>query len=603
MLGAPGASEPALEHGQQLGQRHARWGLLVVAEAPAAVGHHEVIAGREQRLEEGLTVIGAVVAVADSGLVDPRPVEAQPRAAAREAAVVHPEQADDPERQAAHRHHGAEGHPPRQEGHGGPARVERRVEQRAERLDLDRVVVAGVRRPGDEVVEHVEDRLGPPGGVVVVDQEVGDERRAAIAPRRQGARLAQGVEGVEEALEVVDDLPGDQRVLALDVVVGAHPREALEAVVGQGVPEQEPLEGEAPGVERVLGLPVARPVRGVAPPPRPRLREPGARLRQLVGADPDGVEHGRQRQEREHRARLQPPGREIEELEEGLRPRVRPLQAQVVDLVQRRKAALPFGGVPVGEHGVDQRREGVDVGREDHDVARLEGRVPREEAEQGVPEDLDLPHCTMADMDLHRAIFAIHHEWFRSLVFLRMRARRPAIAQQEHVFLQCSEGGLGPRGDEAVVVARSPAEPVEEALQVAPEAIEGGEQRVSEAWVLARGDEAVLLAPGGRGAGQEEVDLAVARDGPERLDVAGREGVDAEHHDPTGHPGQRALPVGVHGGDEGREAVAEWAPPPPALATAAAARCRRPPPAPRRRPRPGGRWCSDETPRRPGSPG
>ncbi len=97
-------------HGfQHLAEQHRRWQYGIVARVAADIGQVQRLARREQRLQQQVAVVEAPRTVAAARMPADQ-IEARRRCAPREGAVVQAEQADHAERQAAHRHHGAEGH-------------------------------------------------------------------------------------------------------------------------------------------------------------------------------------------------------------------------------------------------------------------------------------------------------------------------------------------------------------------------------------------------------------------------------------------------------------------------------------------------------------
>ena len=101
-------ADRVVHHVEQLAHRDRRWAGLVRALVVAAVGDDEVLARGQQRVEQELAVFAARVAVADPRVLRGE-VVAVALDVAREAAVVEPEQADDPVGDGAHGHERAHG--------------------------------------------------------------------------------------------------------------------------------------------------------------------------------------------------------------------------------------------------------------------------------------------------------------------------------------------------------------------------------------------------------------------------------------------------------------------------------------------------------------
>ncbi len=98
----------------QLADQHRGRPLAIVADTPPHPAHVELLARREQRLEQQVAVVLAPRAVAGAVVVAHQ-VEIQRRLLAGVVAIVHAKQADQPERDRAHRHQRAETHRASQE--------------------------------------------------------------------------------------------------------------------------------------------------------------------------------------------------------------------------------------------------------------------------------------------------------------------------------------------------------------------------------------------------------------------------------------------------------------------------------------------------------
>ena len=172
-------SDRVLHHVEQLpdgnGGRSTEIGALVAAR----VRHDQVILGRQQRVEQELTILAARITVADP-LVARREVVAVALDVAGEAPVVQPEQAHHPVRDGAHGHQRADGHVARPEIRPrGPAPESLR-EQRADVVATEghgagRIVLGGL---ADQLVEQRRE-LGPLPGV---RRRRGRERIGEVRP-------------------------------------------------------------------------------------------------------------------------------------------------------------------------------------------------------------------------------------------------------------------------------------------------------------------------------------------------------------------------------------------------------------------------------------
>jgi hypothetical protein len=214
------------------------------------------------------------------------------------------------------------------------------------------------------------------------------------------------------------------------------------------------------------------------------------------------------------------------------------------------------------EHGLDRRRVGVDVGRHDDDLVRLEVRDLIEEREELIVQHLHLAHRPVARMDADRGVVAPERKTWWTV-------RTAAVAEREDVGLKRREGGREARVLVEVAAVLLVVGRLEDALELAPDPPQGGEQRMTHLEVetllgrlgIAAGAQHfspdLALAPDlrpvlSRRAEQEEVHLQMPGEGVEDLDVERRERRDAEerdplrqrgHVDPTGRGAARNAPA------------------------------------------------------------
>ena len=152
----------AVDDLEQLSDRDRRRPRQVGALVVAGVGDDQPLAGRHQRVEQELAVLGAGVALADVRVLEHQ-VVAVARRLARERAVVEAEQAHDAVRHRPHRDQRADGQVAGAEVRARRASAQAVGEQRADLLERERGRVAG--RLGDDVVEQALE-LGALPGVV-----------------------------------------------------------------------------------------------------------------------------------------------------------------------------------------------------------------------------------------------------------------------------------------------------------------------------------------------------------------------------------------------------------------------------------------------------
>ena len=133
--------------------------------------------------------------------------------------------------------------------------------------------------------------------------------------------------------------------------------------------------------------------------------DPAAQPFELVVVEAEPLPYGRAPGEVEHLARRDPRGAELEQVAEHLEQRVglpqRPVSQPYAEPGGRVRGVV-LGAE--GERGGDQRRERLDVGAHDEDVAWLERGVCGQEAEDDLPEDLDLSRTAVAGVDLDAAV-------------------------------------------------------------------------------------------------------------------------------------------------------------------------------------------------------
>lgn len=169
---------------EHLAEQHRRRQFGVVARVAPDIGQVQRLACREQGFQQQVAVVQPPRPVATPGVAGDE-VEAGRRVTPREHAIIQTEQADQAERQAAHRHHGAERHRAGEKAGGATALLQRRGKLLAHQIELDRPL-----QPG---------RLG-----------LRAQRRAGLRQGEQRvARLAFVEQLIEQGLQVVG--PGRQR--------------------------------------------------------------------------------------------------------------------------------------------------------------------------------------------------------------------------------------------------------------------------------------------------------------------------------------------------------------------------------------------------------
>ena len=126
-----------VDHIQQLADQYRRRQLGVAARVAADVTQVQAATGRKQGFQQQVAVIQTSRAIATAGFLADQ-VKARCRGAARQGAIIQPQQADQLKRQAAHRHHGAEGHRAGEKARGGAALLQGGGELLADQRQLNR---------------------------------------------------------------------------------------------------------------------------------------------------------------------------------------------------------------------------------------------------------------------------------------------------------------------------------------------------------------------------------------------------------------------------------------------------------------------------------
>ena len=312
----------AVDHVQQLADRHRRRADEVRALVVAGVGDDELVGGGEERVEQQLAVLGAGVAVADVG-VGEHEVVAVAGGLAREDAVVHAEQADDPMRDRPHRHERADGEVAGAEVRPRRAALEALAEQRPDlrRHEARRAPAAArlVRHVAEDAVE-----LGALPGVTLAGR--GQRIGGAGDGRGPGVDRLRRAEAVEGSLKPIHQLGEPARDVdrpAVDVVEREDVVEQPLLLLGHGDADQEPVHPRAPRPrgERVELERLS--VRGVEPPPDATRRDPVLDASEVVIVEPEPPPHRLLVGEVEHLRGGQPLVDEVEQPPDDAEHRVR----------------------------------------------------------------------------------------------------------------------------------------------------------------------------------------------------------------------------------------------------------------------------------------
>ncbi len=404
--GAVGGDGEGVQGVQQLADRDrgrsGRTGALI----GPGVEHDQVLAGGTDGVQEELAVLAAPVPLPDPGLAQ-QDVVAGPGSRSRERRLVQAEQADHPVRDGAHRLQGTDG-----QRSGAEARPRRPAgqstgQQRAQVAQAQLGVPVPVCR-GGHVDEHPAglDRLPP-----LIGTGLGEQVQHPLQGGQPGAEGASARELAEQRLKPVDELgePSDQfRVDAVDVVQrqgGPQPADVL--VLGHRDPEQDPVQPRPPGAVEDLGKSEVGPPSRVLAPPHPGGERPGPDPVQVVRAEAEPLPYRGTARQIQHRARLDPAGRQVQHLGQqgqlgvGLAHRaVREPDRELLTGVGRRRPGSDRRTEGTG----DQRCVGLDVRAHHQDVAQLQRGVVGQQAQDDLAQHLHLAGAAVTGVDLDAAI-------------------------------------------------------------------------------------------------------------------------------------------------------------------------------------------------------
>ncbi len=417
-----GGGEAEVDGVEDVGHGSGRGYFCVGVRVACAVQHHEVRARRHERLEDQVTVFVARIPVAGhppgASQVDTAVVRR-----AREAAVIHAEQAHDAERHIAHGLQRADRDRAGDVSISLPRHVEPAVEdatdhrerdvaferaglvpQGFERLDDLLAEPRGGRRHGGEIVARQGERIDPPGHGARSAQgtHVRNDR-----PHRCGeAAEEQAAFGVESAtpLPAVRRHDVDAAAGLQQLVVGLHHHA-----------EGQATQAEQPGVVVVVGLSRGIAIGCVGAPADTRFHGPLLHSGHLLLGELCAPADGEQPHQVEHRRSGHASFGHLEQAQERIGEGVDASQGAIGDLHGDLRAAVGAPGMvgpalvgPLLEHGLNQRRECLDVGSHHHDLAGSDV-VPIEQIEQHVAQHLDLTRRAVTGVHLHGVVAAIEH--------------------------------------------------------------------------------------------------------------------------------------------------------------------------------------------------
>ena len=227
-------------------------GFAVVADALANVAEMKTVAGREQGFEEEIAVVLTGGAVAETGLRG-HEIEAEMLGGTGERAVVHADQADNLERDAAHRLEAAKGDAAREEAGVVNVLFERGDEAFEHGGEFDGLIESRESLVPAKSRELVTDGLEFERGVLGGLEEIAEQAAERFGPVVERTLLLKQPDGGDDALDEFDETSKDGGGAALDVVAGQDALEDAFAESRHGVAEEQAVQTGTPGVSGERG--------------------------------------------------------------------------------------------------------------------------------------------------------------------------------------------------------------------------------------------------------------------------------------------------------------------------------------------------------------
>ncbi len=530
---------------EQLADQHRGRQHGVVARVAADVAEVQPVARREQGFQQQVAVVEAPRAVAPARFLADQ-VEAGHRRATRQRAVVQAEQADLAERQAAHRHHGAEGHRAGKETRGAATGLQRGAELLAHQGQLQRADDAGIRGLACQRSAGLAEQEQGVAGFALVEQAV-DQPLQVERPVGQGTRALQAFgqagERADEGAEAPEQLPA-RAFQGVQRQAVAEQRKCLAGQLGRrGEAQQQAVQALGPG-EGVVVRQTERPaVLAVAAPAHAGVAQPVAQQRQVFGLDAGAPRDGRLLQPGQHVLSGEAAFRQREQFEEGFQQRQLGAQAAVGEAERNARGGLPRRAGARGEHRLDVGRVAFDVRGQHHHLVRRQAGVGGEAREQLVVEDFHFAQRRMGDVQLQRTVVRAQRD---ALVGLARTQAQDVVLQsvQQAVVDEIGVFRIEP-GLLAAVGRRQAEQAVEE---VPPLLAEAGQQRVADIQIpfiraqlrlFRQLADVADITPGlaARVEGEQH-HLGVPAQGLEHAQVMRRQRTDAEHQQALGQVGE-----------------------------------------------------------------
>src|SRR6266540_3197140 len=252
-------SEALLHIVEQLADKDGGRRRAVVLHALANVADVKAVAGREQRFEKEIAVV-----LARRSVAKPRglrhEVETELLGRPRKGAVVHPDEANHPERDAAHRLETAEGDAAGEESGLVEIFVERGTESFEQRGPADGAREPSVLLLASEGLKLAAEDLKLALRVVGNREETVERAVEKAGPFVEAAPIAERVDEFEDTLDVFGQAAGERGGIPLDVIQRENAVEEAQAASSHCVTKEQAVETGAPGLPGESGQPEPLPV-------------------------------------------------------------------------------------------------------------------------------------------------------------------------------------------------------------------------------------------------------------------------------------------------------------------------------------------------------
>ena len=379
-----------LQPGQPLAHRGGRGQRFPLALIAAAPGDQQVVAGREQGLQQHIAIL-----VGGVGITELTPllqeVKARPLPLTGKSSGIKPHQHNHPMGNGPHGLESTHREGPTAVAKtariGRQALIEHRRHHGRPQLEL----AGGCSLlPAIDGGQHQRQL---PGLVATIAKQIQQHRAQQPSPAGRRHRPAQHGQPMVEAAEQVQ--PAAQQVEAVARGQGSGLSRGQAGAGGQHQSEQQPVDRPA---EAAAGQPT--PLVGVAPPTEPRLLQHPVQRRSLIATELKvPLQRGALQQ------RLEPGGGEafagqVEQLQHGATDPGFALLAAVGEPPGQRHA----GGLPIAKHRGHQGRQGVHLGGHHQHVAGLEAGIGSQQLQNPIPHDLHLPQPPRTRMKLQGVI-------------------------------------------------------------------------------------------------------------------------------------------------------------------------------------------------------